>query len=157
MVNVELYKDRDYLIKEYQTKTIKNISKNLNIPYTTLQYWMKKFGIITKQHYKKLKKGDIKIKRGYRFIFDPNHQHAHKDGWVYEHVHILIENNVELPKNFNTHHIDGNKLNNDINNLYICSIAEHTTLHRSMEKIVFELYKKGMVEFKNGAYISRKI
>ena len=36
------------------------------------------------------------------------------------------------------HHIDGDKSNDDINNLYLCSASDHTLLHDSLEKIAME-------------------
>jgi hypothetical protein len=48
------------------------------------------------------------------------------------------------------HHIDGDKLNNNIENLFICnSIEEHRKLHNSLEKISYELIKNGIIGFDN--------
>lgn len=49
-------------------------------------------------------------------------------------VHRIIAENVlgkELPKNVEIHHIDGNKINNELSNLVICPSREyHMLLHR---------------------------
>lgn len=46
------------------------------------------------------------------------------------------------------HHIDGDKSNDDIDNLYLCnSISDHILLHDSLEKIAMELFKKGKIKF----------
>ena len=49
-------------------------------------------------------------------------------------LHRLIweKHNGGIPKGYQVHHIDGNKLNNDISNLQLLSAEEHTTFH--MEK-----------------------
>jgi hypothetical protein len=62
---------------------------------------------------------------------------------------IVIENNIgrKLLENEVVHHIDGDKLNNNINNLDICTILEHNNCHAKAEQIVFELYKNGTVGY----------
>lgn len=46
------------------------------------------------------------------------------------------------------HHIDGNKLNNNINNLCLCvSDSEHRSAHVSLETVGFDLVQKGLVIF----------
>lgn len=46
------------------------------------------------------------------------------------------------------HHIDGDKLNNDISNLELCSdTREHRNLHCQMEEVAFELVRKGIIVY----------
>lgn len=45
------------------------------------------------------------------------------------------------------HHIDGNKANNNLDNLYLTSVQEHNKLHAESEGIIFALVKQGLVEF----------
>jgi hypothetical protein len=46
------------------------------------------------------------------------------------------------------HHIDGDKKNNDIENLILCSNAkDHRLMHGSLEKIAFDLVKSGIIKF----------
>ena len=42
----------------------------------------------------------------------------------------LCLNIPKIPKNFVVHHIDGNKKNNDINNLAIVTITAHNRIHK---------------------------
>jgi hypothetical protein len=44
------------------------------------------------------------------------------------------------------HHIDGNKLNNSIDNLEFCSnITEHRNLHGQLEEVSYELIRRGVI------------
>ena len=52
------------------------------------------------------------------------------------------------------HHIDGDKTNNDLTNLFLSNNSGHQKAHRSMELIVYNLYKKGIVKFKDGRYFN---
>ena len=46
------------------------------------------------------------------------------------------------------HHIDGDKKNNDIKNLILCSGAkDHRLMHGSLEQIAFALVKAGIIKF----------
>lgn len=45
------------------------------------------------------------------------------------------------------HHIDGNKTNNNLDNLYLTSVQEHNKLHAESESIIFALVKQGLVKF----------
>lgn len=46
------------------------------------------------------------------------------------------------------HHIDGNKLNNNLDNLVLCAnITDHRNLHCQLEEIAYSLVKKGIIIF----------
>ena len=46
------------------------------------------------------------------------------------------------------HHIDGDKLNNSLDNLILCKdITEHRNLHCQLEEIAYNLVKKGIIIF----------
>lgn len=46
------------------------------------------------------------------------------------------------------HHVDGNKQNNAIENLILCSDSkDHRLMHGSLEKIAFDLVKSGVIKF----------
>lgn len=67
----------------------------------------------------------------------------------------IVEDNLgrKLKQNELVHHIDFNKLNNDINNLYLCnSNSQHQIIHGQLNKIVPDLFKLGIVIFENGIY-----
>lgn len=62
----------------------------------------------------------------------------------------------ELKRNELIHHIDGNKGNNAIGNLWLCSGKQHVAAHRSGQELMYSLFKKGVVEFKDGNYVLAK-
>ena len=60
-----------------------------------------------------------------------------KEGNRGETLHRLIYEdyyNIEIPKDFIIHHRDGNKLNNNIDNLQMMTRAEHRALHYKEQK-----------------------
>lgn len=50
------------------------------------------------------------------------------------------------------HHIDENKKNNDISNLYLCSKQEHGTIHKQLESLAAILVQEKLIVFENGKY-----
>lgn len=52
-----------------------------------------------------------------------------------------------LEKKEIVHHIDGDRLNNDIDNLCLMTMSEHAALHKAEFEIVYELLKNGIVGF----------
>jgi hypothetical protein len=71
-------------------------------------------------------------------------------GRIREHIYLMQEKiGRQLEKDEVVHHIDGDKLNNDISNLDLCTITQHNNCHAKSEKIVFELFKLGMVSYDN--------
>lgn len=67
---------------------------------------------------------------------------------IREHIFVMethLQRRIE--KGEVVHHIDGDKRNNDLSNLYLTTVAEHNKLHAESESIIFELVKKGIVKF----------
>ncbi len=60
---------------------------------------------------------------------------------IYEHKYIYEQHvGRHLTVDEKVHHIDGNKLNNHINNLYLCEgKKEHHSMHYQLESLAFEL------------------
>lgn len=101
----------------------------------------------------KISKGD-----GYIGIWKPKHIRADKQGYVYEHTLVYERENGFLPDvNQVIHHIDMDKTNNSIENLYLFDDSkEHAIAHRSLEKIVKQLLEKDIIKFENGIYVIRE-
>ena len=86
------------------------------------------------------KGGRRKTANGYIEIHFPGHQRARKNGYVFEHIVVLEEKlGRQLKPNEQCHHIDGNKQNNDPDNLIPLDIREHqlvTAYERRMKNMV---------------------
>lgn len=76
-------------------------------------------------------KGKGNLQRGYKYIIDWNHPHGGQEHKVREH-RVIMEKILNRYLNFDeiVHHLNGNKLDNRIENLVIMSRAEHTKLHQ---------------------------
>jgi hypothetical protein len=64
-------------------------------------------------------------KEGYTEIYLPDHPLARRAGWAAEHRVVVFDRDGEIPKRHHVHHIDGNKQNNDPDNLQVMSPSEH--------------------------------
>lgn len=78
---------------------------------------------------------------------------SYKGGYIAEH-RIVMELHLgrRLKKGEVIHHIDGNKQNNNLNNLVLLNSTSHRICHNDLEKISFLLVQKGLISFKNGKY-----
>lgn len=88
---------------------------------------------------------------GYRMLYIGNSKRQ-SCGWnSYRKEHsVVMEETLGRPleKGEVVHHIDGDKLNNSLENLYLCrSDKEHRTLHNSLEKITMGLVRAGLIVF----------
>lgn len=89
---------------------------------------------------KKIKLSDI---NGYQRFYDKNHPLSYKDGLVYYHRHVAsLKIGRWLKTNEEVHHIDGNRSNNDPENLEILVKSEHAKRHGNKKKIKCRLCNK---------------
>ena len=93
----------------------------------------------------------------YILVYCPDHPYKRKgknNPYVFEHRYIMEQHlgRYLTPKE-RVHHINGDKKDNRIENLYLSeSPSEHRKLHHSIEALVYELMGRGMIGFKNGQY-----
>ena len=60
----------------------------------------------------------------------------------------MVKNNGYLSKHDLVHHIDGDKTNNNPNNLFVChSKAIHQDIHTQLEELSMTLVKAGIIQF----------
>lgn len=90
---------------------------------------------------------------GYRLIRQLDHPFKNCDDFVFEHRLVAEKfllndkNSVEingkkyLAKDYIVHHLDFNKLNNDVSNLIVMKLSEHCSLHMTLENHVDEFKK----------------
>lgn len=70
--------------------------------------------------------------QGYVCIKMPKHPHATTNGWVREHIVVACQAaGRNLKENECVHHIDGNRLNNEPDNLMILPLAVHVQIHNN--------------------------
>ena len=68
--------------------------------------------------------------------------------WMREHIYVMSEYlESKIPKGMVVHHIDNDRMNNNIENLHLCTIDEHNKCHGRIESLVFELVRAKLVEF----------
>lgn len=77
-------------------------------------------------------------RQGYHLLFD---------GEKYVPAHRLAF--PDLPENHVVHHIDGDKLNNQMSNLLPLSKQVHQELHGQLEQVSYTLIRCGFIEFDN--------
>jgi len=111
--------------------SLRDIGKLYNVDGTTILYYMKKFNIkrrtrteIQKGKFGKLsrgwKGGRRKNSNGYILLYNPNYYSADVNGYIREHIYKIEQFlKTKLNKGEEVHHIDGNRSNNELSNLFI--------------------------------------
>lgn len=76
----------------------------------------------------------VEIKAGHAWIRDGKHPNCNANSQI-PIAHVIMENLIGryLDKGEVVHHIDGNGLNNSLDNLQIMSISEHVRLHNKLK------------------------
>ena len=87
-------------------------------------------------------KGYIITWNGYKMIYKPEHPHSDGKGYIREHI-LVMEKHLGryLTEDEIVHHIDENKLNNDISNLRLMTKYEHKCYHSSKPRKNIDLEK----------------
>lgn len=101
------------------------------------------------------KGGEYQSSDGYTMI-----KHTCCRGWkAYKKRHIVVvEEQIGRPleKGEIVHHIDGNKSNDDLENLWLTSHRDHRNAHQSLQEIGYQLVRSGLVWFnkETGEYVA---
>ena len=104
-------------------------------------------------------KGGRVIKTGYVAIWNPKHHRANNVGYVFEHVLIMEKHlNRHIEREEHIHHIDFDKQNNEISNLWIASNSAHHIAQNSIFKLIKSLLEQEAIEFdtEKGIYVNYK-
>jgi len=155
--------NNNILEKDYNSgMTITEMGKKYSCSPAAIWYAFRRCGIKTKLRkqvglsgakHPQWKGGRI-IKNGYPMRYMPEHSRRYKIPYVPLHV-LEVEKKIgRTPTNKEPiHHIDLDRLNYHISNLYLCeSNSAHQKIHSSLNKVVSILVKNKTLKFKNGLY-----
>jgi len=82
--------------------------------------------------------------KGYQYVREQKEKH----GYILKHRRILAEHlGRALERQEIVHHIDGNPMNNELQNLWLTDNSAHRKAHASIEFLGFELVRKGLIFF----------
>ncbi len=137
--------------KENYSKAAKLRMKNPKV-YISLRAGYKNY---CKERFKKLQGKHRYSSDGYTYIRDNTHPNRNSNNYVAEHMKVMSEHlKRSIKENEIIHHIDLDKSNNKLNNLYLFkNKSEHNKSHWSINYLTKELLNKGAIRFKNGKYI----
>jgi len=69
-------------------------------------------------------------------------------GSIREHTMVMEKHlNRSLVKGEVVHHIDGDKTNNDLNNLQVMTVKEHNNCHAKNDALIMKLFKEGIINY----------
>lgn len=155
------YRDKSWLIQKYQVEklSMQEMSKLCGITRLCILRWMNKFSIPRRLVDTAMEKngnwtGGKVIRNGYRFIKSPNHPQTSASGYMREH-RLVMEKKLKryLTANEHIHHKDGDKQNNNPDNLELFTNSEHKryeqTLQLFIKKIMFSTEEKYIVSYRN--------
>ena len=134
---------KDYLIFEYKDNSIRQIAHKLNVTQVAIRKYFKKYNIPFKEKkdtYLRGAKapnwnGGRHMHNGYIEIYAPKHPHNNKRNCIYEHQKVMEDYlGRYLEKGEVVHHKDLCKTNNNIENLQLLTMSEHSKLHAKLRK-----------------------
>ncbi|WWO60482.1 HNH homing endonuclease [Stenotrophomonas phage SOVA965] len=83
---------------------------------------------------------------GYMYFYDPSHYCANSSGIVMEHIYVMAEHiGRPLVRGECVHHKDRDRSNNDISNLQLMTISEHTRLHMREDRGIITVNRQCLV------------
>lgn len=93
------------------------------------------------------KGGKIKTAEGYIFIYSPDHPYS-VNNYVREHI-LVMEKHLGRYLNVNEmiHHIDCDKTNNNIENLFLTQNGKHQNAHQSIRLLIKKLLNDNIIRF----------
>ena len=134
---------KDYLIFEYKDNSIRQIAHKLNVTQVAIRKYFKKYNIPFKEKkdtYLRGAKapnwnGGRHMHNGYIEIYAPKHPHKNKRNCIYEHQKVMEDYlGRYLEKGEVVHHKDLCKTNNNIENLQLLTMSDHSKLHAKLRK-----------------------
>lgn len=132
--------------------TMEEIGKEFNCTKPTVWKWFQKYDLEARkmegENHGNWKGGRVDKGDGYIGIWNPKHSRADNQGYVFEHTLVIEKELGKLPEdNEMIHHINCNKHDNRIENLYLCTRSQHKKTHWSLEKLLPDLIERDIVGF----------
>lgn len=149
---VKGYKNKEILAEKYkELGSLQKVADYFGVSKKLILNHMKRFDIPRNPRPSKRKKpkkidtfhkGYIITWNGYKMIYKPEHPHSDGKGYIREHI-LVMEKYLGryLTEDEVVHHIDENKLNNDISNLQLMTKYEHKCYHSSKPRKHVDLEK----------------
>lgn len=172
--------NREWLSEQIKSKTDSEIAAELGCSNAIVSYWVYQHGLrdkdigkseICKAAYRKKwpegRMGEVAgnwrggrriLPSGYVYIHTPEHPNASQAGYVAEH-RLVMEKKLGryLESSEVVHHLDGNKRNNDLDNLAVLVRGQHVSEHFEASHEVLESRRHlGELEEEN-ALLKRRI
>lgn len=155
-----MYRDKTKLCESYnRLGSLNKVATEFGVSKKTILNYMNKFGLERQTPNKdktpkdrrknnNYHKGYIITKSGYKMVKAPiDHPKKNNKGYIREHI-LVMEQHIGryLENDEVVHHIDRNKMNNDISNLQLMTDYEHKKIHSKEErkKIDFEYVLKSL-------------
>lgn len=142
-------------------KVSENYGKWLNCELCGNLFYIKHRNISNRKHLKCVscitKIRVVKTTTLNKYVIDKGYK-RNKSG-SFQHRNLMEEFlGRKLNKTEIVHHIDGDKFNNTLNNLWLTNLSLHGKAHSSLEKIGFILYKQDKIGFntETGEYFLRE-
>ncbi len=147
------------MVERYNSgESIAEIARSMNLFTTSVSRVLDRHGVIKREVNKKeshpMWKGGRIIKSGYPASYRTEHPRRMNIPYVYDHILKWEEETGYIPtKEEPIHHLDIDRMNSNFINLYLCkNHKQHGDIHKSLENCAAELYKRGVIKFKDGEY-----
>jgi len=145
------------VIEDYKTMSSGDMAKKYDVARVTVCRHLKRLQITRplKGKYSRNRKrvGEV-LKTGYPAYHLPEHPRASNVGYVFKHILEMEKHIGRMPKKTEPiHHIDLDRTNYHISNLYLSKTpSHHQAIHSQLNKVIAQLIQKGILKFKDGKY-----
>ena len=157
-----LIENRDWCIEQYisHRKSLRQIRAETGLGINTIKRWFRKHGIETRK-YDEIVRSQQSHKLqdnpkwkgkynncGYYYIYHPTHPNASRSGYISEHRFVAEEivGRVLDIDEF-VHHIDMDKGNNKIENLFVTKQRGHKAIQYAFNRLCKPLLESGLIYF----------
>jgi len=146
IISIETLSKELLLTTWREQKSLRKAAKTLGVGWRRLHARMKELHIDTSSRFRQ--------KSTYESCFNSKGKRVSRHTLIAEQKYGRT-----LQKGEVVHHIDGNRQNNHAKNLCVLSRRKHNQIHKQLEQIALNLYRKGLLTFKedDGYIISQQM